>query len=193
LLVAGGLHFFDGVFHFGRRDELGLFDVDDAAGFGGGHEEIGLAREESGDLKDVGDFGSGSGVGRFVNVCENGQFQLGFDLREDAKAFGEARPAEGIYGGAVGFVVGGFEDEGDAGVGGDFRDALREHTRVGFGLDDAGTGDEEKGPSAAELDVAQVKFLRCRHDWRNQEYARFSRFAKKEGSGPGRELWDEDM
>ena len=44
-----------------------------------------------------------------------GELQIGFDFTENAQAFCEARPAKGFHGGAVGFVVRGFEDVGALG------------------------------------------------------------------------------
>ena len=55
---------------------MGFFYVDDAIGFCGGFEEIGLAREEGGDLEDVDDFGGGGGLVAFVDVGEDGEFQV---------------------------------------------------------------------------------------------------------------------
>lgn len=130
--VAGASDFFDDVGHVPGRDELGLFYVDDAAGFCGGEEKIGLASEEGGDLKNVGDFGGGLGLGGFVNVGEDGEAEIGFNFAEDAKAFGEAGAAKGFDGGAIRFVVGGFEDVGDAGVGSDFGDAFGHFAGVRF-------------------------------------------------------------
>ena len=43
----------DGVAHVPGGDELALLDVDGAAGFAGGDEQVGLAAEEGGDLEDV--------------------------------------------------------------------------------------------------------------------------------------------
>ena len=97
----------------------------------------------------------------FVNVGEDGEIEIGFDFGEDAEAFVEAGAAKGFDGGAVGFVVGGFEDVGDAGVGGDFRDALGHFAGVGFGFDDAGAGDEEEGIVAAEAERVERDFVGC--------------------------------
>ena len=158
VVVAGGGEFFDDIFHIPGREELGFFHVDDAICFGGGFEEIGLAREEGGDLQDVDDFGGWRGLFAFVNVGEDGELQIGFDFGEDAETFFGAGAAEGFGGGAICFVVGGFEDVGDAGVGGDFRDGLGHFARVGFGFDDAGAGDEEKRILAAEAQRVERDF-----------------------------------
>jgi hypothetical protein len=53
-----------------------------------------------------------------------------------------------VDGGSVGFVVAGFEDVGDAEVGGDALDGVGHGARVGLGLDDAGACDEEEFAAA---------------------------------------------
>src|SRR5207302_9150536 len=58
----------------------------------------------------------------------------------------EARPR-----GAVGLVVGGFEYEGDAEPPGDLLQAAGDLLRERGALDDAGAGDEEKGPPVPDL------------------------------------------
>ena len=74
-------------------------------------------------------------------VREDGQAGVFGDAAEDARAFNEAGAAEALDAGAVGLVVAGFEDVGDAEVGGDALDSFGDGARVGFGLNDAGTGD----------------------------------------------------
>ena len=56
----------------------------------------------------------------------------------------------------VGFVVAGLEDVGDAEVGGDALDGVGHHAGMGFGLDDAGAGDEEE-LAAADVDVSDLE------------------------------------
>ena len=73
-----------------------------------------------------------------------GRFRSDLILARMRRPSLSAGAAEGFCGGAVGFVVGGFEDVGDAGVGGDFRDAFGHFAGVGFGFDDAGAGDEKE-------------------------------------------------
>ncbi len=146
--TAGFTDFFDGVAHVVRGDELALLDVDGAVaglgGFGGGDEEIGLAAEEGGDLEDVDGVGYGGTVVVGVDVGEDGEMVGLADGAEDASAFGEARTAEAMDGGAVGFVVAGFEDIGNAEVGRDALDRIGHHAGMLFGFDDAGAGDEEE-------------------------------------------------
>ena len=152
----------DGVVHVVGGDELALFDVDGSAGFGCGDEEVGLAAEEGGDLEYVDGFGYRGTVLGGVDVGEDGEAG-GFGYgAEDAAAFREAGAAEAADGGAVGFVVAGFEDVGDAEVGGDALDGISHGAGVGLGLDDAGAGDEEEFASAYG-NVADIEGigLRC--------------------------------
>jgi hypothetical protein len=57
--------------HVGRRQELALLDVDDAAGARRRLDEIGLARQEGRDLQDVGDLGDRADLGGLVDVGED--------------------------------------------------------------------------------------------------------------------------
>jgi len=148
------------VAHVGGGDELALLDVDGAVvclgGLRGGDEEVGLAAEEGGDLHDVDGFGGDAGVFGGVDVRKDGEASgVGYGAK-DSRAFDQARAAETMDGGSVGFVVAGLEDVGDAEVGGDALDGVGHHTGVGFGLDDAGAGDEEEF-AASDRDIADFE------------------------------------
>jgi len=162
-VVAGGGNFLDDVGHVPRRDELGFLDVDDAAGLGGSEKKIRLAREKSGDLQDVAGFCGRGGLRGIVDVGEDRNLEIGFNFAEDAKAFDQARAAEGFYRRSIGLVVGGFEDVGNLRVGGDFGDALGHGARVRFGFDDAGSGNEEERIAAAETERVELDFVSCGH------------------------------
>jgi hypothetical protein len=97
-----------------------------------------------------------------VDVGEDGEAVLLGDAAEDACAFSEAGAAEAVDGGAVGLVVAGFEDVGDAEVGGDALDGVGHAAGVRLGLDDAGAGDE-KQRAAADGDAAEVEAGGVRH------------------------------
>ena len=142
--VAAGSDFFGDVAHVPRRKELRFLDVDDAAGFGGGDQKISLAREECWDLQDIRDLGGRSGLGGVVDVGEDRELQIGFDFSEDAQSFGQSRAAKGFYRGTIGLVVRGFEDVGDAAIGGNLGDTFSHGPRMRFGFDDARTGNEKK-------------------------------------------------
>ena len=114
---AGLAKFFDDVGHFLGREELAFLDVNDAARGGGGGEEVSLAAEEGGDLEDVADFGDGLGLGGEMDVGQDGEAELFFDAGEELEAGCEAGAARAAAGGAVGFVVGAFEDDVEVGLG----------------------------------------------------------------------------
>ena len=161
--VAGGSDLFGDVRHVPGRKELGFFYVDDAPGFGGGDEQIGLASEESGNLQDVCNFGGGNGLRGIVNIGEDGEMQVGTDFAEDAQTLGKSRTAKGLHGRTVGFVVGGLKYVRHAGVGGDFGDAFSHGARVRFGFDDARAGNEKKRIASAEAQRAERDFASDSH------------------------------
>ena len=143
-LITRGADFLDAVAHIAGRDELAFFDVYGTACFAGGHQQVSLATQKRGNLEDVDSFGGDIAVGGLVNVGEDGQAGVFSDAAKNARALRQARPSKTLHAGAVGFVVAGFEDEGDTKIGGDALDGLGHGARVGFGLDDAGSSDEEK-------------------------------------------------
>jgi len=104
-VVAGFADFFADVEHVVRGHELGFFDVDGFPGAGGGDDEVRLAREECGDLEAVERLGGGRTLVGQVDVAEYGDVELVADLFEYAQSFIDPGAAEGVYGGAVGFVV----------------------------------------------------------------------------------------
>ncbi|MCU1319755.1 MAG: hypothetical protein JWP98_1273 [Edaphobacter sp.] len=152
----------DGVAHVEGGYELALLHVDSPAvlvcGLGGCDEEIGLAAEEGGDLEDVDGFGYGGAVFGGVDVGEDWKTVVLSDGAEDASAFDEAGAAEALDGGAVGLVVAGLEDVGDAEVGGDALDGVGHGAGVLLGFDDTGPGDEEE-LAAAYRDAADVEWI----------------------------------
>ena len=156
--VPGLGDFLDGVAHVPGSDELSFFDVDGAAGLCGGDEQVSLAAEEGGDLEDVDAFRGDGAVGGFVDVGENWE-ACGFGkAAEDRDAFDESGAAEAGERGAVGLVVGGLEDVGDAKVGGDALDGVGHGADVRLALYDAGSGDEEKA-AGADVDGADFEFV----------------------------------
>jgi hypothetical protein len=108
--AAGSSSFFDDLAHLGRREELALLDVDDFARLDGGGDEIGLAAEKSGDLEDVNDGSNGGHLGFGVDIGDDRQIKFGAESRKDVESFVHTEAAEGLVGGAVGFIVTGFED-----------------------------------------------------------------------------------
>jgi hypothetical protein len=150
-LVAGGTDFFEGIVHVPGGDELAFFDVDGAAGLSRGEEQVGLPAKEGGDLQNVGGLGRDFAMGRFVDVSEDRQGAFPREAAEDAHALGEAGAAKAVHAGAVCLVVAGFEDEGNAEIGGDALDGIGHGAHMGFAFDDAWAGDEKK-TAAADMD-----------------------------------------
>jgi len=143
-LVARGADFLDAMAHVPGGNELAFLDVDGAARFAGGNEKIGLTTEECGNLEDVDGSGRDFAVCGLVDIGEDGQACVFGNAAKDARAFNEAGTAKAFRAGAVGFVVAGFEDEGNAEIGDDALNGLGHFEGVGLRLDDAGTSDEEE-------------------------------------------------
>ncbi len=118
-IIARGANLFKAVAHVPRGNELALLDVDGTPGFARGDQQIGLAAKKCGNLEDVDSFSGDFAVGRLVYIGEDGNAGVFRDAAKDARAFKEAGAAKAFYTGAIGLVVTGFEDEGNAGVGGD--------------------------------------------------------------------------
>ena len=142
--------------HVPWRDELALLDVDGAAGFAGGHQQIGLAAEKGGNLEDVDGFGGDLAMAGLMDISEDRQARVFGDAGEDARPLLEAGSAKALDAGAIGLVVAGFEDIRDADIGCDALDSFGNGARMGLGLDDAGTGDEEE-LARADLHGADFK------------------------------------
>ncbi len=153
--IAGAGHFRDRVRHVVGRQELALLDVDDAARLRGRDQQIGLARQEGGDLQDVDDVGGRLRLRRVVDVGEQRDAVARLDRGQHAQPFVEARTAEGGSRRAVGLVERGFEDERDARGARDLDEPAGDLGRVPFALDDARAGDQHERAAAAERDVAQ--------------------------------------
>ena len=161
-IAAEVFELFGDVFHVPRGEELTFLDVDDAAGLGGSFEEVGLAAEKGGDLKDVdifpGDFGF---LGR-VDVGGHRHPEVSSDGGEELTAVTSGHAPEGVDGGAVGLVVGGFEDELDARIITDGFEFFSHPAHERFGLDDARAEDKE-GFTSTQGELAYFEGV-CRHD-----------------------------
>ena len=95
-------------------------------------------------------------VGRLVYVGQHRQAGVLGQAGENARALHQAGSAKALHTGAVGLVVAGLEDVGKAEISGDALNSLGHAPRVALGLDDAGTGDEEK-LALAHMDRAYFK------------------------------------
>ena len=79
-----------------------------------------------------------------MHVGHHRALELLADLGKDAAAFLDAGPAEALDAGAVGFVVGCFEDELDAELGANLLDGGSHLPGKGFVLKRAGSEQEER-------------------------------------------------
>src|SRR4029077_1742754 len=78
---------------------------------------------------------------------------------ENLQARFEPEAAQAGAGRAVGLVVGGLEDEGDAEPGGDLLQPAGDLLGEGCALDDAGTGNQEQWPPRSDLMSRQLHGL----------------------------------
>ena len=124
-VIAGAFRFVGDVAHVPRCEELAFFDVDRQALGADVVDEVGLAAEEGRGLQYVHHGGDFIQRGVFVHVGKNGDADLGFDFGEDAQTFGDTGTTIAGAGRAVGFVEGGFVDEGDAEIVSDFFQGFR--------------------------------------------------------------------
>jgi hypothetical protein len=79
-----------------------------------------------------------------MHVGQHGQAGGLGNGSQNAHAFAQPRPAKAGDRGAVGLVIRGFEDVGDAQVSGDPLNTLGHGARMRFALNDTGAGDEEQ-------------------------------------------------
>jgi len=99
-----------------------------------------------------------------VDVGEHGQAGVFCDGAEDASAFLQAGTTEAADGSAVRFVVTRLEDVGELQIRRDALDGFGHFAGVGFGLDDAGAGDEEKSARACS-NRSDGEGIRVSHGW----------------------------
>ncbi len=143
ILAADAEQFVGDVLDVPGGHELAFFDVDGPTGFAGGEDEVGLAGEEGGDLEEVDEFGGLLGFFGAVDVGCDGDADGAANVCEEGATFLAAEAAEAFAGGAVGFVVGGFEDPAEVVAVGDHLEAGGDVANEGFAFDDAGAEDED--------------------------------------------------
>ena len=143
-LIACRVHLFDGMRHVPRRHKLALLYVHRPARFARGHQQVGLAAKERGNLQHVNSFGRNLAMPRLMHIGQHWQAGSFCQATQNAHPFLESRPAEALHAGAISFVVAGLENVGNAQVGRDALDGIRHGADVGFGFNDAGAGDQKK-------------------------------------------------
>ena len=143
--IAGARNLADHVRHVPRRQELALLHVHGAARLGRGHEQIGLAAEERGNLHHVDDGARRCAVRLGVHVGEHGQTGDLANLGEHRQRRLDPHAASGGAAGAVGLVEAGLVDQAGANPVGDLAQGMRHFERVRAALHLARTGDEREG------------------------------------------------
>ena len=127
-------------------------------------DEIGLPAEEGRRLQHVHDAGNGSHVGDLMHVGEDRHADLAADLVEQLEAGFEPRTARRDARAAVGLVVGGLEDVGDAEARAHFLHVPGDLDAQFERLSGARTGDQEERMVETDLEAAQLHacFRRCK-------------------------------
>ena len=99
----------------------------------------------------------------FVNVGKNRQARAFLDVRKNAQALFQPRPAIGRNRRPVRLVVRRLENQRNAEFARDCADFFRHQHSVRFAFDHAGTGDQEQRCVPAEADLANLKCSRRCH------------------------------
>ena len=113
LVVPTLSEFVDDVAHLLRAQELWFFNVDHSTCVSHRPNQIGLTGQEGGQLNDVGHLGGDGSFFRAMDIRDHGNAVGVFHGLKDLKSLLEAGAAEGVNRRAVGFVVRGFEHEGN--------------------------------------------------------------------------------
>ena len=93
---------------------LRFFDIDDRAGVGHRGDQIRLASQKRWKLNDICDYRCSNGFLRGMDIRDYRDVVGVFDGLKDAQPLLKAWATKGMDGGAIGFVVGGFEHQGNA-------------------------------------------------------------------------------
>lgn len=131
-----------------RGEELPFFDVDGSPGFCGGQKKVGLTAEKCRDLEKIDkggcpfDFFDGMDIGRYGNAKVVG------NLTEPWNALIETGPTLTGDAGAIGFIVGSFEDVLPTEIPANIGTGLPNFEGGFIIFQNAGTADEEKFFSA---------------------------------------------
>ena len=162
LLTTRSNRFLDHLSHLRRRQELAFLQVDDPAGQHRRLEQIGLAAKKGRDLQDIDRLPGDGGLGFRVHVRQHGQGEFLADSGQYFQSFLEAGPAKGSARRAVGLVIAGLENAGDAESMARFLERRRHPAAQFLALDDARTGDQDKPARRAQRFPESVGWSRHR-------------------------------
>ena len=156
--VSRGGNLLDGMLHIPGRNKLAFFYIDGAPRFARGQQQIGLAAQKGRDLQHIGSFCSNFALRRLVHIGQHRQSGRFSQPPQNGGAFFQARSAKAGHRGAVGLVIRGLEDIGDAEIGGNALDGVRHFAHMRFAFDHTRTGNK-KQLSRADMDAAYFKFV----------------------------------
>jgi len=91
-----------------------------------------------------------------VDICDHWKAKFALDALENLKPFIDARAAEGVEGGPVGFVVARFENQGEGEGGKDFLELFGASEGVFFAFNDARAANKSKGLCRADEKIADL-------------------------------------
>ena len=149
--IAGAGDLGDDVRHVPGGEELALLDVDDLAGVGGGHEEIGLPAQEGRDLQHVDRLGAARAHCSFsCTSVSTGRPSVARISAKIGSASSRPMPRGAAGAGAVRLVERGLVDEPDADPAGDLLERRRHLERVAAALERARPGDQRERQRIAE-------------------------------------------
>ena len=155
----------DHVFHVTGREKLPLLDIDRLAGACHGVNEISLTAKKGRRLQYVNRCRNGRDLFDGVHIGQHRHTEFFFYGGENLKPLVHAKPAIGLAGTAVGFVIRGFIDEGHAHDGADLLQPAGGVKGHFPRLDDTGAGDEEHGLVQTGLESAQLHHAAAERGW----------------------------
>jgi hypothetical protein len=129
--------------HVPRRGKLAFFDVHDSAGPGRRYNQIRLPAKKGGDLQNIRHFGHLGNIQAFVHVSEDRHVHFILYFPKNTQTVLQAGAAEALYGSAIGFVVGSFENEREAQGPSDALDNFCHADGMVFAFDHARARDQE--------------------------------------------------
>ena len=159
LIVAALLELVGDVLHLARAQELRLLDVDDVAGAGHGLHQIGLARQEGGQLDDIHHLGNRLGLMHFVQIRDDRHAEGRLELLEDLHPLFQTRTPVGVDGGAVRLVPARLEHEWYAQLAGHFHVLLAHRHRHVAGFQHVHAAKQHEGFVVGDVDRVDLDIL----------------------------------
>ena len=158
--IAAVNRFHDQVFHVPRCQKLPFFNIDDFTGLSGSDYQIPLPAQKGGNLQHIDMFGGNCALFSFMNVGQNRATVQFFDFVKGFHAFFNADAARRSQRGAVGLVIGSFENIVNAELFGHFHHGAGNVDGMLPAFDLAGTGNDCQRQFVADFKVSDFdRFL----------------------------------